>query len=522
MACAAVAYGEVTGEWGDDRLCRVAELLKKVISNHGRFPIGRPYHVPGKGDFIPNNNVAIEALAQILKEVGIRAQHLKKPAATSVEPILVKKLLSFFRETRANELVDVNGKKKKGWSLDYRPPPLPTNQFATATAAQSLALINQMLNEQINAQILQYFSVKQPMALSRGPDLDTLFYPDYGLYLSFKTHKDLKDLSRKESIAIFLQKMCVHVASLKDSDKLYSLVLHGPQGTGKTTMVEALALSCNVPLVEVTPSDIVVRGEEAVERRARTVFEALSLLTRVVILFDEFDPVLWRRKPSGGRASNVFAFLTPGMLPKLKTLHRSAGKQSVAYVLITNLIGGLDEPAVREGRFDEKVGIYPPDLLSRAGRFLSEATVLGKPDLPKDESSKVRLREIMEISCGAGMQALNREGNFRRPDDNKNLQKGTLLYYYLGGDSDSKPSPLGQDAHFDKGKTNGSGPDADLEYKQWGWVDECDNEFKKKVTSMPSSSQPLFEALRNPPKTVPLPPSPKPKRSIGSMRFEKV
>ena len=49
--------------------------------------------------------------------------------------------------------------------------------------------------------------------------------------------------------------------------------------------------------MEVTPSDIIVGGAEAIERRAKTVFEALSLLTRVVILFDEFDPVLWRRKP---------------------------------------------------------------------------------------------------------------------------------------------------------------------------------------------------------------------------------
>src|SRR5205823_15132838 len=85
----------------------------------------------------------------------------------------------------------------------------------------------------------------------------------------------------------------------EDEDRVYSLVLHGPPGTGKTTIVEALALSCESPLVEITPSDIVVKGQEAVERRARTVFEALSLLTRVVILFDEFDPVLARRDPKG-------------------------------------------------------------------------------------------------------------------------------------------------------------------------------------------------------------------------------
>ena len=53
-------------------------------------------------------------------------------------------------------------------------------------------------------------------------------------------------------------------------DVTWSLILHGPPGTGKTTMVESLALTCNVPLVEVTPSDIVVAGVDKVEHRARS------------------------------------------------------------------------------------------------------------------------------------------------------------------------------------------------------------------------------------------------------------
>lgn len=84
--------------------------------------------------------------------------------------------------------------------------------------------------------------------------------------------------------------------------------------------------------MEVTPSDIIVGGAEAIERRAKTVFEALSLLTRVVILFDEFDPVLWRRKPDKGVPISVFEFLTPGMLPKLKDLNRAAKKRSLCAV----------------------------------------------------------------------------------------------------------------------------------------------------------------------------------------------
>jgi SpoVK/Ycf46/Vps4 family AAA+-type ATPase len=152
------------------------------------------------------------------------------------------------------------------------------------------------------------------------------------------------------------------VALNSDQPPRCSAVFHGPAGTGKTTFAEALAKSCEVPLVEVTPSDIIVGGEEAVERRIRAVTEALTLLTRVVILFDEFDPVLWRRDPSDSTPRSVFTFLTPGMLPKLKDLRRCAKKRSCAFALSTNLIGGLDPAAVREGRFDQKLGIYSPTL----------------------------------------------------------------------------------------------------------------------------------------------------------------
>lgn len=48
MACAAAAYGAVTNEWGDDRLRCVVDSLKKVISDRGRFPIARPFHVYDK------------------------------------------------------------------------------------------------------------------------------------------------------------------------------------------------------------------------------------------------------------------------------------------------------------------------------------------------------------------------------------------------------------------------------------------------------------------------------------------
>lgn len=489
MACSGAAYGAVTNWDYDERLHRVADCLTKVVSGRGQFPIGRPFHAAAGGRHaVPGNTVVMAALAQILKNTGIRAQRLKQTVAIPVDQTLVRKILYFFKETRANkppEDMEWGTKKgettKYGWSFDYATPPRPTEPGATAQAVQLLGLINEMLDEQINAQVLCHFFVRRPeqLELERGPDLGTLFYPDYGLRLAPPA------IRREDSIAISLQKLRAHVSRLQDVDKLYSLVLHGPQGTGKTTIVKALALSCRVPLVEVTPSDIVVRGQEAVERRARAVFEALSLLTRVVILFDEFDPVLWRRDP-GTRPKDVFAFLIPGMLPKLRMLYKTAERRSGAYVLITNLIGSLDEPTIREGRFDDKIGIYPPDVLSRCGRFWSEAAgLLMKEDPPKDPKrllndkvSKGRLKTIIEDSGGAGMQALNRQGWFRRS-----------LHYYI--DDKGKPDKPGKDARLEG--VNGTGERAEVEYLQWAWIERWDTKFGKNG----------FEELKAPTANVP-------------------
>jgi hypothetical protein len=221
---------------------------------------------------------------------------------------------------------------------------------------------------------------------------------------------------------------------------------------------------------------------------ARTV-RSLALINRML----EFDPVLWKRKPSGDRPSSIFAFLTASMLPKLKTLHKTAAKRSVAYVLITNLISSLDEPTVREGRFDKKLGIYPPDLQSPAGRFLSEADAIlsekYKPEVfPNDKDAQDRLKDIIgEISSGAGMEGLTQEGYFRRPANKESPKEGTPLQYYISGDAKEKPQRLEPDAVLTK--VNGEGPHAVREYQEWAWVDTWDTKFKNKG----------FQALEEPP-----------------------
>lgn len=413
MLFAAVSHGYITGRWDDERLRRVGGHVAKVVSERGRFPTGRPIHVSARGYALHVlNTEVVRAFAQLMHH----------SPSIPLEPEVVKRLMYFLQDTQ------LTGAKWRGtWSADESSKPDLPRRIVTASAVLALDRLNRMLDERINREILRNFSVRRPEDID-VPELSGLFYTDYGLASTYCPH----ELRRRESVAVALERLRAHVSGIRDRriDPLHSLILYGPPGTGKTTLVESLAKSCRTTLVEVTPSDLMAAGVEGLERRARAVFKALSLLTRVVVLFDEFDPVLLQRKKDDPNPS-AFSFLTPGMLPKLKALHTAAAKRSVAYVLITNLIGKLDDAAIRSGRFDARLGIYPPDLLSRVGRLYSAVADVNRKDgFAQPDDFAARFDIAVRQTASGPMNTLGKRGWFSAPDG---LSNTNSLFNYLFG-----------------------------------------------------------------------------------------
>jgi hypothetical protein len=450
------------------------------------------------------------------------AELIRRTPTVKVDPGLVQKMLLYFDDTRARDpgfdeertnLKPETVLKGHGWFSLHDPKPhfSPT---ATLVAVNALAAINRMLDEKINQVVLAHFKVKNPEK-DLDHDLDALFYPDYGIdsfppkVIDRPTDPDTKkpvfegsewpeDFGRSESVAVTLQRMRAHIKAIvlnSDEPPRCSVVFHGPAGTGKTTFPEALAKSCGVPLVEVTPSDIIVGGEEAIERRARAVFEALTLLTRVVILFDEFDPVLWKRDPGDATPRSVFTFLTPAMLPKLKDLRRYAKKRSCAFALSTNLIGGLDPAAVREGRFDVKLGIYPPDPLSRAGRLLNQMDAyldhedVKRVGLTRPDSVQQRVLDVVKSTDGGAMETLAKARWFKAPKpgdatglkDNRLAPKNGPLEpfaYLFNGVGGTKCKKVTREANL---KDPVKDPTAILEFVQWWWIQQLDENLPSEI-----------------------------------------
>jgi DNA polymerase III delta prime subunit len=417
LVFAATAYGTMTDWKPSELLDRACQLLRDVLPENGRLVTRRPLHSSQHGyRLIPIGCEMTRCLAQLFQKTNYE-----------IDPVMVKRMLNIF-EDNPIPLSNKKGKEMVGWNFENSPHPNKPSVWVSAVAVLSLDRIVRMLNSRINNIILKHFDVYRPDKPHIDRTLNNLIYGDFGF--SLHGFYGLKEEVYKKlcSIPISLELMRAHVmrASLPKSyvaarntpNPVFSVIFYGPPGTGKTTLAEATALSAQAPVVNLSPNDLLVQGQQFIEGRARDVFDALSMLTQVVIILDEFEPILERRVSDESTSSPAAArlitpgepadahapaettefttdlsqralaqiaahlegmsqqvdpqlrFLVAGMLPRLLRLHDLAKKQSVAYCLATNHLVKIDDAAKRTGRFDLTIPVYNPCPVSRAGSLL--------------------------------------------------------------------------------------------------------------------------------------------------------
>lgn len=157
------------------------------------------------------------------------------------------------------------------------------------------------------------------------------------------------------------------------------ILLHGPRGTGKTFLAEAVAGEFGLKYSYVSAASLLNRFVGITEENIKNVF-AEALANQPVLLFiDEIDALGTKRQQIGdaddvGGAARSFNSMAARLMECVDEARRKSG-----FILMaaTNFYDGLDRALIREGRFDLHIRLDLPNEEDRARIF--EAQLAKRP-----------------------------------------------------------------------------------------------------------------------------------------------
>lgn len=158
------------------------------------------------------------------------------------------------------------------------------------------------------------------------------------------------------------------------------ILLHGLPGNGKNAFAEALAGELKLPIHQLSFADVASQWVGEKSARVRAAFDQARRAQPCLFFIDEIDSFIEARD---GRNDGVKEDrdLVNAMLTLLVDLRR----ERVVIVAATNHLDRLDAAGVREGRFDYKIEITPPDEPARLG-LLRKGLKENADDVQADEA----------------------------------------------------------------------------------------------------------------------------------------
>ena len=177
------------------------------------------------------------------------------------------------------------------------------------------------------------------------------------------------------------------------------VLLHGPPGTGKTRLAQAVANESDASFFIINGPEIMGSGYGESEKRLREVFEEAAKAAPAIIFIDEIDSIAPKRDRVPGEAEKR---LVAQLLTLMDGLEARA---NIVVIAATNRPDAIDEALRRPGRFDREIVIGVPD--ERGRREILAIHIRGMP-----LGDKVDLDELARTThgfVGADIAALARE-----------------------------------------------------------------------------------------------------------------
>ncbi|MGF1580681.1 MAG: AAA family ATPase [Gemmataceae bacterium] len=138
------------------------------------------------------------------------------------------------------------------------------------------------------------------------------------------------------------------------------VIFYGTPGTGKTLLARAIAYEANVPIHQLSPSDLYAAGVRDPEAKLNAVFDQAEAHPEgSIIVIDELDFIAGQR---GGQGHGDRANLSTMLLARLDALNN---KGNVMVIGTTNRLDAIDDGLRRHGRFSREIPIPAPHETGR-------------------------------------------------------------------------------------------------------------------------------------------------------------